>query len=99
MEPPSSEDQARTFREWTVWFEWGSVTSDEPGKAFHQRGSPGALTRAPRGDSGHRPSGGGVPSGLWEFMSELTVEAVWREFEPRITATSLGQVLAPRPRM
>jgi hypothetical protein len=31
VEPPSSENLARTFGEWKVWFEWGSVRFDDPG--------------------------------------------------------------------
>jgi hypothetical protein len=99
MEPRSAEDRARTFGTWEVWFEWGSLTSDGRGEGvppmwFARRGE-AALEAIPAIDL----TEAGFRKGLRGFMSELRVEAAWREFQPRITATSLGQVLTPRPTM
>jgi hypothetical protein len=98
VEPPSSEDQARAFGEWSVWFEWGSVTSDDPAEGvppawFARRGTapPAVIPAIGLTEAGFRRR-------LGELVDESTVEAVWGDCEPRATATSLGQVLAPRPR-
>lgn len=98
-EPPSSERQARAFGEWKLWFEWGSVRFDDPGG----EGVPPAWFARRGGAPAEAISAIGLTEAqfrrrLGELMDEMTVEAVCHDFEPRITATSLGQVLAPRPR-
>jgi hypothetical protein len=97
-EPSSSEGQARAFGEWKVWFGWGSMRSDDPGEGvppawFVRHGSspPEAIPAIDLTEAEFR-------SRLGELMDASTVEAVCQDFEPRITATALGQVLAPRPR-
>jgi hypothetical protein len=97
IEPPSSEDQVRTFGEWKVWFEWGSVRSDDPGgRSFLQRGSSAAIANPA---TPYWPMEGRFRRRLGELMDMPTVEDVCHDFEPRITATSLGKVLAPRLRV
>jgi hypothetical protein len=99
VEPPSSERQARAFGEWKVWFEWGSVRFDDPGGEgvppawFVRHGSslPEAIPAIDLTEAEFRRR-------LGELVDEPTVEAVCQDFEPRVTATALRQVLAPRPR-
>ena len=99
VEPPSSKRQGRAFGELKVWFEWGSVRFDDPGGEgvppawFVRLGSslPEAIPAIDLSEAEFRRR-------LGELVDEPTVEAVCQDFEPGITATALGQVLAPRPR-
>jgi hypothetical protein len=98
VEPPSSEDQARTFGEWKVWFEWGSVRSDHPREGVpptwfvrRESASPEAIPAIDLSEEEFRRR-------LGELMDAPAVAAVCYDFEPRITATALGKVLTPRPR-
>ena len=97
-EVPSAEDYARAFGEWNVWFEWGNATSDDPGKGdppawFARRASEPREVIPAIGltETEFRHWLGGL-------MDEPRVEAIWRDLQPRIENTSLGLVLAPRPR-
>jgi hypothetical protein len=99
VKPPSSERQARAFGQWKVWFEWGSVRFDDPeGEGvppawFVRHGSslPEVIPAIDLTEAEFRRR-------LGELVDEPTVEAVCQDFKPRITATALGQVLAPWPR-
>jgi hypothetical protein len=97
MEPPSSEGYARAFGEWTIWFEWGSARFDAPGEGI----PPAWFARRGTGPTESVPAIG-LTEGEFrrrfgELLDESTVEAIERQFEPRIANTTLGPVLAPRP--
>ena len=97
MEPPSSESHARAFGEWKIWFEWGSARFDTPGEGI----PPAWFARRGKGPIESVPAIGLTEEEfrrrLGELFEESTVEAVERDFEPRIANTDLGSVLAPRP--
>jgi hypothetical protein len=97
MEPMSSEDYARAFGEWKIWFEWGSARSDAPGEGI----PPAWFARRGTGPTESVPAIGLTEEEfrrrLGELIDESTVEAVLRDFEPGIANTSLGRVFAPRP--
>lgn len=97
MEPPSSEGYATAFGEWKVWFEWGSARFDAPGEGippawFARRGADAAESIPAIGLTEEE-----FRRRLGELFDESTVEAIERDFEPRIAKTNLGPVLAPRP--
>jgi hypothetical protein len=93
----SSEHHATGFGEWKVWFEWGSATVDDPAGGvrpawFLRRGSEPRETVPAIG-----LTGGDFRRRFGVLLDELTVRAVWRDFEPRVAKTFLGSVLTPRP--
>jgi hypothetical protein len=97
MEPPSSEGCARAFGAWKIRFEWGSARFDAPGEGI----PPAWFARRGTDPTESIPAIGLTEEEfrrrLGEFFDESTIEAVERDFEPRIAKTDLGPVLAPRP--
>ena len=97
-EPPLAEDDARSFGEWKVWFEWGSAPSDDRGKgvppAWFARRANARREIVPASDL----TGAEFRRRLRELMDAPAVEAIWSYFEPLIADTSVGRVLTPLPR-
>ena len=97
LESASAEDHATAFGEWKVWFEWGGATVDDPAKRvqpawFIRRGSEPRESVPAMGLTGSE-----FRRRFGALLDELTVRAVWRDFEPRVAKTFLGSVLTPRP--
>jgi hypothetical protein len=98
MGSPSPEDQARVFGEWKVWFEWGSSTIG----AAPQVVPPAWFVRREGAPREAIPAIGLTEAEfrrrLGELMEESTVDAICSDLEPGVANTSVGRVLASRPR-